>query len=398
MNGLPDRWVLEPLINHITSKSGDSKIIKGKQSPKPQEGLFQGFSASGADVWVPEAHYQGKGIVVSAVGARCGKTFQAEGEWTAIANTHVLVPGEQCGVDFKWLWYLTNDEDFWIRSGTAQPFVKVKDTLLRPQLIPPIDEQRRIVETLDDHTSRLNNALADLNMADSLSLAFRRSILNALLNPQFLVSASGTENTDRLPSGWSIAPLGEIADTQLGKMLNRSNQVGDATVPYLRNVNVQWGRIDMSDVKQMDIYPDEMGKFMAQPGDLLVCEGGESGRAAIWSGSSAIGIQNAIHRIRPKAGILSRYLLHYFEWQVKSRMIDHLLSGVTITHFTQEKLRKMIVQYPPIEEQHRIVQALDEQTSQLDSIRKSIESQKALLQSLRRSLLIKAFNGELGTN
>jgi type I restriction enzyme, S subunit len=200
-----------------------------------------------------------------------------------------------------------------------------------------------------------------------------------------------------LPNGWTIAPLGEIADTQLGKMLNRSNQVGDATVPYLRNVNVQWGRIDMSDVKQMDIYPDEVAKFMAEPGDLLVCEGGESGRAAIWNGSSAIGIQNALHRIRPKAGISSRYLLYYFEWQVKSRMIDHLLSGVTISHFTQEKLRKMLVQYPPLEEQERIVEVLDEHLSRLDKALAEVSLAAKKTEAFIKSYLLSLVQGSAST-
>jgi restriction endonuclease S subunit len=143
----------------------------------------------------------------------------------------------------------------------------------------------------------------------------------------------------------------------------------------------------MSDVKEMDIYPDEMGRFVAEPGDLLVCEGGESGRAAIWNGSSAIGIQNALHRIRPKVGISSRYLLYYFEWQVKSRMIDHLLSGVTITHFTQEKLRKMLVQYPPLEEQKRIVEVLDVHLSKLDKAIADLDHADSQTLVFRRSIL-----------
>ena len=264
--------------------------------------------------------------------------------------------------------------------------------------VPPLDEQTRIVETLDDHLSRLDKALADLDHADQQTLVFRRSILNALLNPNASGSEPGVERVSELPLGWEAKSLGEVAETQLGKMLNRSQQVGDSTIPYLRNVNVQWGRIDLSDVKEMDIYPEERSKFTAVPGDLLVCEGGESGRAAIWNGSEPIGIQNAIHRIRPKADLDVRYLLYYFEWQVKSRMIDHLLSGVTITHFTQEKLRRMEIQYPPIDEQRRIVETLDDHLSRLDSTQKSIASQKLRLASLRRSILNKAFIGELGTN
>ena len=123
---------MRPLCEVVRSKSGNSKLIKGKHSATPQPGLIQGFSASGPDVWVPQAEYAGPGVVVSAVGARCGKTFLADGEWTAIANTHALLPSDE--VDARFLWHLTNDETFWIRSGSAQPFVKVRDTLSRQQL------------------------------------------------------------------------------------------------------------------------------------------------------------------------------------------------------------------------------------------------------------------------
>jgi type I restriction enzyme S subunit len=137
----------------------------------------------------------------------------------------------------------------------------------------------------------------------------------------------------------------------------------------------------------MDIYPEERSKFTALPGDLLVCEGGESGRAAIWNGSEPIGIQNAIHRIRPKAELDARYLLYYFEWQVKSRMIDHLLSGVTITHFTQEKLRRMEIQYPPLDEQQRIVKTVDDHLSRLDKALAEVTSALQKFETLERSTM-----------
>lgn len=283
-------------------------------------------------------------------------------------------------------------------QGTTQGVLSKENlmTLEVPQA--DIKVQERIVETLDGQLSRIDKALADLDHADSQTQVFRRSILNELLNPESVPSEPGVERKIEVPLGWKVKPLGEVADTQLGKMLNRSKQKGDSTIPYLRNVNVQWGRFDLDDVKQMDIYPEERSKFTAKPGDLLVCEGGESGRAAIWNGAEPIGIQNALHRIRPSSELSSKYLLYYFEWQVKSKMIDHLLSGVTITHLTQEKLRKMSVWYPAIEQQRIIVESLEDQLSRLDSIGKSIASQKALLSTMRRSILNKAFNGELGTN
>src|SRR5690348_648944 len=103
-----------------------------------------------------------------------------------------------------------------------------------------------------------------------------------------------------LPSGWTQTTLGEIADTSLGKMLDRGKSQGDHLVPYLRNSNVQWGRVDLDDVLTMDIPLEERGFFGLQPGDLLVCEGGEIGRCAIWAGGSEyMAFQKAIHRVRP---------------------------------------------------------------------------------------------------
>jgi type I restriction enzyme S subunit len=275
-----------------------------------------------------------------------------------------------------------------LAGGSNINNLKTTDIAATPIPVPPLDEQKRIVEALDDHLSRLDKAGEELDSASNKCSAFRSSILNELFNP----SGDGDQE---LPAQWETKPLGDLADTQLGKMLNRSNQLGDSTIPYLRNINVQWGRIDLRDVKEMDIYPDEFSKFTASPGDLLVCEGGESGRAAIWDGTESIGIQNALHRIRPHAGLLPRYLLYYFEWQVKARLVDHLFSGVTITHFTQEKLRKMLIQYPPIKEQQLIVDRLDSSLDALERTQHGIDKQRSNLLALRRSVLNQAFKGNL---
>ena len=104
-----------------------------------------------------------------------------------------------------------------------------------------------------------------------------------------------------LPLGWTWTTLGEIAETSLGKMLDRGKDSGQHSVPYLRNVNVQWGQIDLSDIKAMEIPPAQQELFRLHTGDLLVCEGGEVGRCAIWTGSSEyMAFQKALHRVRPQ--------------------------------------------------------------------------------------------------
>ena len=193
---------------------------------------------------------------------------------------------------------------------------------------------------------------------------------------------------------WQTKTVGELADTQLGKMLNKGKQTGENTVPYLRSVNVQWGRVDTSDLNQMDILQSELEKFTVKKGDLLICEGGESGRVAIWDKDEPIGFQNALHRVRAKSEVTNKYLYYYFEWLVKNQLIEHLFNGVTIKHFPQENLRSVKVSYPPIDEQHKIVELLEDHISRLDALA-DVKQVKLKAAQFRRSLLQAAFTGNL---
>tara|TARA_R110002110_G_scaffold305242_2_gene519282 strand:+ start:2589 stop:4280 length:1692 start_codon:yes stop_codon:yes gene_type:complete len=152
---LPLGWAAVYGFDLFPTRSGNSKLVKGRQHSEMADGLYPGFSAAGQDVWLDRWEHEGDAIILSAVGARCGKGFRASGKWSAIANTHII-------------WLLTsitdpafamlhlNNEDFWLRSGGAQPFVKVKATLERPFPLPPLAEQRLIVAKVEELTALLD--------------------------------------------------------------------------------------------------------------------------------------------------------------------------------------------------------------------------------------------------
>ena len=188
-------------------------------------------------------------------------------------------------------------------------------------------------------------------------------------------------------TSWTKSTIGECFDTQLGKMLNNSKQIGTDSIPYLRNINVQWGSLDLTDVKSMDIAEDEREKFTAMPGDLLVCEGGAVGRCAIWHGPQSIGIQNALHRIRSTGKVELAYLRYYLEYLSFNGTIATHASGVTIKHLTQEKLRKLPIAYPDIANQQRIVATLQEHLSRLDKALAEVNHVSNLLKVQRSSLV-----------
>jgi type I restriction enzyme S subunit len=180
-------------------------------------------------------------------------------------------------------------------------------------------------------------------------------------------------------------------------MLNKGKQSGNYPKPYLRTDNVHWGRFDLSEIKEMDILPEEREKYLATKGDLLMCEGGASGRTAIWNEDYDISFQNHVHRIRPKDPkvISPDYLLYYFEWFIKNGHASELIKGVTISSLSQSGLRSIEVSYPPIEEQFIVVEHLEDHLSRLDASVSLADATEKQSNGLRRSLLQAAFTGQL---
>ncbi|PRX01143.1 UNVERIFIED_ORG: type I restriction enzyme S subunit [Actinomadura viridilutea] len=174
-------------------------------------------------------------------------------------------------------------------------------------------------------------------------------------------------------------------------MLDRSKATGKYAVPYLRNVNVQWGRIDLNNILTMDIPPEERELFRLQPGDLLVCEGGEIGRCAIWPGSAKyMAYQKALHRVRPHSGVEANYLRYLLEHMSLSGLLTQYATGSTIKHLPQQKLRRLPVNLPPTAEQRRIVAALEHHLSRLTAADAGVSRVAQRLKLLTKRILVEA--------
>jgi type I restriction enzyme S subunit len=194
-----------------------------------------------------------------------------------------------------------------------------------------------------------------------------------------------------LPPGWEWATIGEITETSLGKMLDKKQATGLHPTPYLRNINVRWGTFDLSDLATMDIRPDELERVLAKPGDVIACEGGEPGRAAVWRGPGQIALQKALHRIRPTKVVVSAYLALLLQHLAISRRLEPLFTGTTIKHLPQEKLRLVAVPLPPLREQERIVAAIEQHHSRLDAAEAALASVRMRARALRDAALSEQF-------
>lgn len=174
--GFHGDWEETTFGSVIRHHAGNSTLIKGKLSSIEATGRFPAYSASGQDVWCDRYEFEGDAIVVSAVGSRCGKAFRASGKWCAIANTHVVWPNAT-KIDIRLLAYFLNDEDFWQKSGTGQPFVLFTKTFARPLRLPKLPEQTAIALVLTD----MDTELAGLEQRREKTRALKQAMMQELL-------------------------------------------------------------------------------------------------------------------------------------------------------------------------------------------------------------------------
>ncbi len=159
-------------------------------------------------------------------------------------------------------------------------------------------------------------------------------------------------------SDWQVSTLGEVADFILGKMLDQAKNKGELR-PYLANVNVRWGAFDLDGLRDMRFEPREVARYSLRYGDILMCEGGEPGRCAIWkSRESGPMFQKALHRIRPHDCLDSSFLYYSFLNFRKSDGFAGYFTGATIKHLPREQLAKVEVRFPEISAQQKIAAIL----------------------------------------
>jgi type I restriction enzyme, S subunit len=181
--------------------------------------------------------------------------------------------------------------------------------------------------------------------------------------------------------------LHQVAELCLGKMLDKEKNKG-RLLPYLRNPNVRWFEIDTSNLQLMPFEPREDDRYGLRSGDVLVCEGGEPGRAAIWDGRLAdVKFQKAIHRVRPGPNLDARYFVHRLMHDYHRGALGDYYTGATIKHLTGQDFARYRFPLPPLAEQRRIAVILDK----ADALRAKRRLALAQLDTLTQSIFVQMF-------
>ncbi len=258
--------------------------------------------------------------------------------------------------------------------------------------LPPIAEQERIVmqiklwsnliDQMDCNKNNLQNEIVQVKYK-ILELAVTGKLvpqnpddepaaeLLKRINPDAeIVTDNG--QCQKLPDSWVICQLGDIFNHNTGKALNSSNQEGEL-LEYITTSNVYWTHFEIDELKLMRYKLSEIEKCQVTKGDLLVCEGGDIGRSAIWNYDWDVMIQNHIHRLRSIQNCASHRLYYYIMMLYKSKdMIGG--KGMGLMGLSSKALHQLIVPFPPREEQYRIVAKIEELFSALDIIKDALQA------------------------
>ena len=418
---LPSGWTFTTIGAICTLQAG--KFVSASEiSPVCLDNMYPCYGGNGIRGYVEHYSLEGDFPIIGRQGALCGNVNMAHGKFYATEHAVVVTP--MIDIDLNWLYHVLvglNLNQY--AGGAAQPGLAVSNVLKVKLPLPPVNEQKRIAEAINEALAlveQINEAKEDFNniivliKSKILDLAIRGKLVpqnpedepaSVLLeriraekeelirqgkikrDKKESVIFKGEDNSyyekfnsgelkcvDEdipfdLPKSWCWCRLGCLFDHNTGKALNSSDTSG-TSMTYITTSNVYWDRFQLEHLKTMLFTESETEKCTVKKGDLLVCEGGDIGRSAIWTMDEEIRIQNHIHRLRPYIELSNRFYYYVlFLWKLHGLIGGQ---GIGLQGFSSKALHDLIVPLPPLSEQFRVVEFIDNYFKIISYIEKSL--------------------------
>lgn len=369
------KWELKPLGQ--VAENLDNQRVPITSSAR-KEGDVPYYGASGIVDYVEGFIFDEDLLCVSEDGANLvartySIAFPISGKTWVNNHAHVLRFENACTQKFVEVYLNSIKLDDFI-TGMAQPKLNkaMLDRIPIPQ--PSISEQQKIAECL----SSVDEVIAaQARKVDALK-THKKGLMQQLF-PREGESQPRLRFPEFQDAGeWDEAALGDIAEIKLGKMLDKQKHTTGRLLPYLNNISVRWNEVNTSNLPQMYFNDSELDRFGLRAGDVVVCEGGEPGRAAVWDGRLPdLKFQKAIHRVRFNVPFQPRLLVLHLENLADTTQFEMLFTGGGIKHLTRETFALLKIPLTSPDEQQRIADCL----TSLDDL---IAAQTQKLEALKR--------------
>lgn len=338
---------------------------------------YPAYGAGGLNGHLASYEFDRPAVILSSIGARCGKCFLAEGQWASLANTQLILP-DTSRVDVRFLWYQLNDELSWHRSGTAQPFIKPSDVKSRRIVLPPIGEQRQIASMLDQANELRGKRRASLADMDSLT-------------ESIFLNLFGDPRTN--PFGYKVGCLRDVAE-QITDGEHKTPVKSARGVKLLSARNVREGYLDFSkvDFVSPSVHAVLRRRCDPSPGDILISCSGTIGRVARIRVAEPLALVRSVAFVRASRNAARP---HFLEQLLRTaylrRWMVERANASSQANLFQNQVASIPVIIPPMQRQ----EVFEERVNAVDGLRTLAESTLPPLQELILSLQHRAFARQL---
>ncbi|WP_082668266.1 restriction endonuclease subunit S [Tepidimonas taiwanensis] len=381
---LPTDWKAMQLRDFCSFVQG-GRLGLTKQDHYRSSGV-PAFSAAGQDGYVDVVEFRDTdAVILSAIGANCGRCFLATGNWTTLANVQVIIPRPSDAIA-PFLHYRVNRDDYWPRSGSAQPFIKPSDIRSCWVALPPVPQQAAIAKVLDT----LDTAIHETEAIIAKLKAVKQGLLHDLLTRG--IDANGELRPPQseaphlykqsplgwIPKDWTYKPFGDLCESSaFGPRFPSDAYDENGPLATLRTTDMDdEGNISLSTMPRAAIAPSVFADHLLRPGDLVISRSGTCGVTGVFAGHDIPVVPGAfLIRFRMRDIRLNRFYRRYFNSSQGRPYLDRLAVGGVQKNIKGSDVLCLLVPVPSPEEAIGIAE-------RIESIEHDIESNRQLLTKL----------------
>lgn len=397
---IPSHWNLRRMRYLCDIITGDKDTVN-----RVDDGLYPFYVRSPQIERINSYSFDGEAVLMAGDGVGAGKVLHyATGKFDfhqRVYNFHNFRE-----IKGKLLYqYLKSLFKYKIEEGGAKNTVdSVRQPWLKdfPVSIPPLAEQEAIVAWLDEKCEEIDAAIAkvdrEIELIDELKQSEISRVVTRGLNPDAPLRPSGIDWIGDIPEHWEICKIKHKSDIVLGKMLLSEPPKEHRNIyskeKYLKSRNIGWLNMLLDEVEEMWFNESEKSLYKLNDGDVLVNEGGDIGKVAIWHDQKdSFYIQNSVHKISP-IGVNSEFLAYWIFSLSKRNYFWSIVSQVSIAHLTKEKLSNAPLIVPPLSEQQEIADYLDAKCAEIDGLKAKLTKKRETLTELRQSIISEVVTGK----
>ncbi len=384
---LPEEWEVVKLGEVCKVDWGNTSLTKKLYTANG----YPAFSAAGNDGFLDFYEHDGEAVILSAIGARSGKCFYASGKWTAIKNTIVIKSNNETKINLLFLYFFVNNENYWHKSGSGQPFISIGVAQKQKLPLPPLPEQQKMAAVL----SAVQEAKEKTHVVIDATKALKKSMMKHLftygpVSPEEAANVPLKETEiGKVPEDWEVVRLGDIAETYSGGTPRRDHkEYFEGKIGWLKSGELNDNYIYST---QELISEEGLRKSSAQYVEsntlLIALYGATAGKVGL--AKRKFTINQAICAVRPNNKFWTEFYFYYFQ-----TIRDKLLSmrfGCAQPNLNQQIVKNTILPLPPLHVQQKIASIL----SAIDEKIQAEEAKEKALEDLFRSLLSNLMSGKI---